>query len=196
MCRILVLCGLLFTSACATITTGSNQALTVTSDPSGANCTLERGGETVGVVNPTPGSVTIPKSTRDLTIRCERQGYEPGVRTISSSFQVATLGNLILGGVVGLAVDAASGAVSSYEPNIQVSLIPGQLTGQARADWFDARRREITARYDERLAQVRGRCPGSRAQDANCVQAIAELQSQRDLDLSELERERRGSPAG
>ena len=98
MIRAFVLLALLLTSACATITTGTTQSMTVTSEPSGAICRLEREGVTVGVVNPTPGSVTISRSSRDLAVRCEKQGFEPGMRSISASFQAATLGNILLGG--------------------------------------------------------------------------------------------------
>ncbi|MBY0339217.1 MAG: hypothetical protein K2X11_21570 [Acetobacteraceae bacterium] len=197
MFRCLALLGLLLTTACATVTSGTTQNITVTSEPSGAVCRLERDGATVGVVNPTPGSVNISRSTRDLTVRCEREGFQPGVRTISAGFQAMTLGNIILGGVVGIVVDAASGAVSQYEPNLHVVLPPAQLGGQARDEWFDARRREITARFDERIAAVRGSCTGRRQNDPACAQAVTALQQQRDLELRMLDDERRtGRPGG
>ncbi len=33
-------------------------------------------------------------------------------------------GNVILGGVVGLGVDAATGAINKYSPEVQVAMVP------------------------------------------------------------------------
>ncbi len=112
------------TSACATITTGTSHTMTVTTEPPGAACILARDGATVGAVNPTPGSVTISKSTRDLAVTCTRDGYAPAVQSVSASFQPATLGNLLLGGVVGIIVDASSGAANRYPDAVALSLQP------------------------------------------------------------------------
>ena len=199
MLRPLALLALLLTSACATVTTGTTQSVTITSEPTGATCRLERDGATVGVVNPTPGSITISRSTRDLTVRCERPGNQPGIRTISASFQAMTLGNIILGGVVGIVVDAASGAVGQYEPNIHVVLPPGQFGSTDNRDaWFDARRREIVAQFDERIAAVRAACeaPGQRRSAAQCTQAVEALLAQREVELRVLERQRSAAPGG
>jgi len=200
MPRAFALLALLLTSACATLTTGTTQPMTVTSEPAGAICRLERDGGVIGVVNPTPGSITISRSSRDLSVRCEKQGFEPGLRTISAGFQAATLGNILLGGVVGIVVDAASGAAGQYEPNLHVVLPPGQLGAtDNRNAWFDARRREIMAQFDERIADVRGRCSaplrdGRRQSQATCNQAAEALTSQRELELRVIDQERRASP--
>jgi hypothetical protein len=66
---------LLMTSGCATIFEGTSQSVTVTTDPVGANCTVDRKGTRVGQVNPTPGSIHIDKSKDDLSIHCEHVGY-------------------------------------------------------------------------------------------------------------------------
>ena len=43
---------------------------------------------------------------------------------MDARFETATLGNLVLGGVVGLAVDAASGAYQRYDGFVMVHLTP------------------------------------------------------------------------
>ncbi len=123
-----LLAGLL---ACATITTGSNHSLSVMTDPPGAACNVIREGKTVGVVNPTPGSVQISKSIQDLTLNCTRPGYGTGVSTVGGDLQAMSLGNILLGGVIGVAVDAASGALGRYPDSVQVKLPPeGQILEQ------------------------------------------------------------------
>ncbi len=51
-------------SGCATLTKGSDQTITVTTDPSGATCTISREGKTVAVVNPTPGGEAAAGKSR------------------------------------------------------------------------------------------------------------------------------------
>ena len=46
-----------FASGCATIVEGTDQTVTIMTDPTGATCRLERDGSTIGIVNATPGSV-------------------------------------------------------------------------------------------------------------------------------------------
>ena len=127
--RILPLLALLLAPACSTITTGTTQAVTVTTDPPGATCQLQRDGQTIGVVNPTPGSLTIGKSTKDLVVNCTRVGHLAGSNTLRADFQPATLGNLLIGGVVGIVVDAASGAMGTYPPSVAVVLPPAVAVG-------------------------------------------------------------------
>ena len=110
--------------ACATITSGTNQPLSVLTEPAGASCNVEREGAVVAVVNPTPGTVQIGKSGKDLTIRCTKVGYSQGVTAVPSQFQAMTAGNIILGGVIGIAVDAASGAYARYPETATVNLPP------------------------------------------------------------------------
>lgn len=49
-------------AACASIVEGTDQSVTINTDPTGAKCELVRGGQTVAVVNPTPGTVQVDKS--------------------------------------------------------------------------------------------------------------------------------------
>lgn len=193
MHRLLVPLGLLLLSACATVTQGTTESITVTSEPTAATCTLQRDGALIGAVNPTPGSVTVSRSTRDITVRCERQGVQPAVQTVSANFQAMTLGNILLGGVVGIVIDAASGAMGDYPPNVHVVMPPlGAAAG--RAAWFEARRRELVAQADERIAAVRASgCEGSRR--AACDRAVGLILEQRDRDLAELDRQRAAEPA-
>lgn len=102
---------------CASISEGTKQTVTIITDPSGATCNISQGGNLIAIVNPTPGSTTVPKSKYDLIINCKRDGYGSGVGVLRSETDGATAGNLLLGGVVGLAVDASTGAINRY-PNI------------------------------------------------------------------------------
>ena len=122
MYRLPTLCLLLLGTACASITQGTTQAVSVQTEPPGAQCVISRNGETLGVINPTPGSLTVGKSSQALTVRCERPGYQAGLTTVPSAMAPMTAGNILFGGVIGLGIDAASGAMNQYPPNVSLAL--------------------------------------------------------------------------
>ena len=120
--RLSALSLLLVSTACASITTGTTQAVSVQTEPPGATCVVSRNGETLGIVNPTPGSLTVSKSSQAMMVRCERPGSQVAITTVPSSLQAMTAGNILFGGIIGLGIDAASGAMNQYPPNITLAL--------------------------------------------------------------------------
>ena len=113
---------LLLLPACATIMEGSSQEVMVNTNPEGASCALNRQGETIGRINPTPGAVTVKKSKYDLTIVCTKAGYEKATYLNHSGSEGATFGNIILGGGIGWAVDSANGSDNHYDSPVNISL--------------------------------------------------------------------------
>lgn len=191
MLRALALLGLMLTSACATVTQGTTATLAVTTDPAGASCQVQRDGATIAVVNPTPGSVTISRSVRDLAIRCEKPGNLAGVTTVPAGFQAMTVGNLLVGGVIGVAVDAASGAMGTYPGNVHVSLPPDQAAIARQEN--EQRRRDIMADADSRMAASRAGCndrPRRGGAPSGCEEAASAIMAARDEQLRSLDRAR------
>lgn len=109
---------------CATITRGTTQVVAInTPGVPGATCTLSSasiGAQTVV----TPSTVTLQKGRDNVAVNCTKACYQDGVGVIGSSIDGMTAGNIIIGGVIGLGVDAASGAMNSYAPEIQVVMAP------------------------------------------------------------------------
>lgn len=108
---------------CATITQGSKQTVYFDTDPSGAKCTISREGE--GVLYSeitTPASLEISKDKDQMKIVCNKDGYKETTVFTDSNFEGWTMGNLLLGGVIGLGVDAASGALNEYPSNVVIPL--------------------------------------------------------------------------
>jgi len=119
-----VLAGTMSLTACASIFTGTSQEINVTTDPSGAACQVQRKNEVIGFIDSTPGAVTVDKSMSDITIVCAKQGYANMGSTADSSFQPVTLANIILGGVIGIIVDASTGAMGKYPTQVFIKLNP------------------------------------------------------------------------
>jgi hypothetical protein len=122
--RYVMLLGLLLLPGCATIFEGTSQSVGISTDPPGADCTIDRAGSRVGQVNPTPGSIHIDKSKNDLSVSCKHTGYQTATVAQSPKFQGTTFGNILFGGLIGVAVDAASGANFEYPADVRMSLAP------------------------------------------------------------------------
>ncbi|WP_135212360.1 PEGA domain-containing protein [Vitreimonas flagellata] len=111
-------------SGCATITRGTNQDFTVESTPSGATVSTSNGFECPA----TPCTFRMPRKdgfTVDLTLN----GYLPARETVTSNMSsggaAGMAGNVLVGGLIGVGVDATSGALNDLSPNpLQVTLIP------------------------------------------------------------------------
>jgi hypothetical protein len=115
-----VLC---FTS-CATITRGVHDKLSVTSDPSGANVVLSTGEKGV-----TPAKFVKSRRGDPFTVTVSKPGYATQIVNVQSKFGgtggTAMAGNLLLGGAIGMGVDAGTGAYDSLYPNpVSVKLVP------------------------------------------------------------------------
>ena len=108
---------------CATITQGTTQPINIDSDPNGADCTLTREGQALSSVT-TPAPVTIKRHASTIHVVCKKAGYEDGRVIMNSRFETASAGNVLLGGIIGVMVDASSGANTRYENYVLVRLNP------------------------------------------------------------------------
>ncbi len=111
-------------SACSTIVNGSNQDISFnTKNVTGAQCELT-GGSKFAVQESfvTPAVVKVPRSKKALQATCSMPGYQTTTKTIPSNYEVATAGNLLLGGVVGAGVDAATGAIYKYPDVVTITM--------------------------------------------------------------------------
>ena len=107
---------------CSTLINGSNQAVSVVTAPPGASCTFDRNGERLGTIGLTPGNLTVSKSKNDLLVTCDKPGYQQVRLVQPPRFVPTTFGNLLAGGVVGIVVDASSGANYVYPAEVRLDL--------------------------------------------------------------------------
>ena len=122
MFKLLLIAPLAMLGACATLVNGTTQTVTVSTTPAAASCTLDRMGARVGAISATPGSVRLDKSKNDLAVTCSKDGFQTATVSHAPSFSGATFGNIIAGGVVGVIVNAASGANYSYPDDIRMDM--------------------------------------------------------------------------
>ncbi len=138
-----------FSSGCATVLSGPNQKVNITSSPPGAKVYVD-GKPLIAEFYPevdeegrryreilrwtdrryeyadetatpdTDGKTPIEAnlSRRKIqTVRLELGGYEPYELTVTRGFNAITLGNIIIGGGIGIAIDAMTGAIFTLQPS-------------------------------------------------------------------------------
>lgn len=115
----------LASTGCASIVGGTSQVVSVETNAAGraapgARCALSNPKGEYFVT--TPGTVTINRAYDDLIVRCTLAGHDPGSTSVKSTTKAMAFGNLIFGGVVGGAVDIASGAAYEYPVMITVEM--------------------------------------------------------------------------
>ncbi len=110
---------------CASIVNGQNQSVSVEARSTtgmivGASCQLTNNKGTWFLV--TPGSTMVQRSFEDLAVKCEKDSFDTGVLAVKSSTKAMVAGNILFGGVIGIGVDAATGAAYDYPPLITVAM--------------------------------------------------------------------------
>lgn len=111
-------------SACASIVGGRYQKVEVDARASGesirADCTLSNGTGDVRVL--TPGTAVVHRSASNLLVVCQKDGKQIAQQSYDASIRGMVWGNLIIGGLVGIAIDFADGASHHYPDKLTVNL--------------------------------------------------------------------------
>ena len=175
-------------SACSSIVEGTSQNVTVITDPTGASCTLSTPNGVVGVANPTPTSVALQKSKHDVTVTCTKDEHLTGIETLVSSTEAMTFGNIIFGGIIGVGIDAASGAMNKYPTTVTVVLPPETFESvEARDRFFDRQITRAESDAANALAEVNKQCS---AQNVNCDGQVEAVEKQRQTMVDRIEAQR------
>jgi len=123
-------CGVVALSAmlagCASVTRGTTENISIASTPSGAQAVIS--GLEVPTTCTTPCAV-VAKRNADISITFQKEGYAPQIvqltKEIPGTGAAGFAGNLLAGGLIGMGVDAATGAATDHKPNpVIVTLQP------------------------------------------------------------------------
>ncbi|MFC0279544.1 translation initiation factor 2 [Falsigemmobacter intermedius] len=111
-----LLIGAVLVSGCATITRGSEDVLQIVTQPSGAQVQTSNGMSCAS----TPCALKMPRRS-DLVVtiskpRCQTAQVNVTHRTADAG-AAGMAGNVLVGGLIGLAVDAGSGPTQELVPN-------------------------------------------------------------------------------
>ena len=109
---------LLASVRCATVAHGTTQAIRVESDPSGAVVSLNCVENSLPLLGRTPITIQVQRKSKSCAIGIAKEGYVPTTVPLQRTLSGAYVGNLLVGGVVGLVADAADGAMYKQGPPV------------------------------------------------------------------------------
>jgi hypothetical protein len=111
---------------CASVTRGTTENISIATTPAGA--TADISGLEIPTACVTP-CVVQAKRNADITVTINKEGYQPQIipltKEIPGSGAAGFAGNILAGGLVGMGVDAVTGAAQDHKPNpVIVTLQP------------------------------------------------------------------------
>jgi hypothetical protein len=118
----------LLTSGCASVTRGTTDEVKIVSTPSGAEARTS-----MGHVCTTPCALQFGRKD-EFTVTVSKPGYHtdeiPVTTRLAGEGTAGLAGNVLVGGVVGVVVDAASGATLEHFPNPVIANLEPVKKGQ------------------------------------------------------------------
>lgn len=97
-------------TSCATIMHGSRQSIGITSNPSNASVWIDS-----MYLGNTPIIVELARNNNH-SLKIELEGFQPYEAIFTRQLSGWIFGNIIFGGIIGIAVDAVSGAIFRLTP--------------------------------------------------------------------------------
>ena len=113
---------------CATIMHGTSQDIGITSRPTGAQVTVDN--KSFGK---TPVVAALSRKDHHI-VKIELEGYETFEATITRSTSGWVWGNIVFGGLIGLAVDAITGGLYKLNPEQVEGALASKTSGDIGKD--------------------------------------------------------------
>lgn len=112
-------------SGCATVIEGGDQVINVSTsgcEEHGAMQCVAKNDDGSSVLT-APASVSVDKDKDSLVITCNsKDGQANGEVIVDSSYEAWNAGNILVGGIIGVGVDAATGAMWKYPSAVVVPM--------------------------------------------------------------------------
>lgn len=118
----------MLTTGCASIFAGGPQKIDISSTPDGAAVTITDKGGAVVFNGTTPTTAELARSdgffsAQRYTVNIAKDGAGSETVVLNSTANGWTFGNILLGGIIGIVIDGATGAIFAYTPkDIDVTL--------------------------------------------------------------------------
>jgi len=107
---VILSCAFILAISCATIMHGTSQKIGVSSNPTGAKVTVDN--KDMGV---TPIFANLSRGDNHI-VKIQLEGYQIAELTVTKKVSGWVWGNVLFGGLIGLAVDAISGGLYVLTP--------------------------------------------------------------------------------
>ena len=128
MKRVIFLASILALNGCASITRGSSETVEIQVDPADATVSTSVGFSCAL----SPCKFKVDRKT-EFTVSAAKEGYQPQtvdvITKVSGKGAAGFAGNVLVGGVIGMGVDVATGAAKDHFPNpVIIKLLPIEAT--------------------------------------------------------------------
>jgi len=110
-------------TGCASVIEGESQDIVVNTVPQGANCIFLRNGISLGDISLTPGTVHMEKTKDDISIKCDKAGYQETTYLNKSGYPEYNWAYILVGGPIGWGFDSATGADNQYTSPVTIDLL-------------------------------------------------------------------------
>ncbi|MFT3946077.1 MAG: PEGA domain-containing protein [Agriterribacter sp.] len=122
---------ILLTSSCATIISGSRQAVKFNSTPDKAIVLIDE-----VEVGRTPYETKLARK-REYAVMIKLDGYLPYETKLTKKFNAWYIGNIAIGGIIGLIIDPITGAIYNLTPKeINAQLQQGTAIKSSKSDVY------------------------------------------------------------
>src|SRR5690349_7030838 len=144
-----VLLGPMGLGGCASVTRGWSEQMQITSQPEGAEVRTS-----LSQACTTPCTLTVSRKD-EFSVSFTKPGYEPqtiqvGTR-IAGAGAAGFAGNVLVGGIIGMGVDAASGATLEHYPNPVVAMLQPVAPARQQPQGPERRRRNEGPKVSQRV---------------------------------------------
>jgi len=149
-----VLCAALHITACASIAgDDTNRFSRIESVPNGAECEVINSINTKRNIT-TPAEIFLQPKYDPINVTCTKNGHKRTTEIIDTELVDAVYGNIMFGGLIGVAIDHESGQNREYPPLIKVFLEPEKFASKEERNAFYNARNEWRRISLDNLAQV------------------------------------------
>ncbi len=181
---------------CASIVSDNNSGTYIETDPEKARCELH--GQDFTRVVETPNSVMLPSSAAPVTIACKAEGFKNTTAVLDTKLDGWIFGNLLFGGIIGVAVDAARGAGQKFPPRFSLVLEPERFNSLTDRDlYYDGRRKAVEDKWTRIVADLQTQCgSGNEAGRPDCSQRQEQAKTERDKEVTQIEDKRAKAKVG
>ena len=144
--NVIVCIGLIIASwmlgGCATILNDDHKMVSFSSDPQESTVMVD--GIAMGK---TPCVIPVPRKGGDKFITFEHSGYKTLIVKLDNKIGGEGFGNILLGGFIGMGIDAATGRAGTYQDSLHVILEPGIGTISIDSSDIKSAREETKAEF-------------------------------------------------
>lgn len=115
MKKLIIILITIYCSSCATIINTPKQTVSFNSEPSEATILVDG-----NIIGKTPMTAKIKRKSSSVTM--QKDNYETQIKTFNKDISPLVVGNILIGGIIGIIIDICTGSYYNLDDNIYLIL--------------------------------------------------------------------------